>query len=88
MNKVMRKELDALLSLLGSIDLEHIGQTLTDLQQEEQDKFDNLSEGLQASDKGLAIEDAANNLQEAIDYLEEAQAALEEAVTAIEGAKE
>lgn len=37
---------------------------------EEQDKFDNLSEGLQQADSGQAIEAAAESLQEAADALE------------------
>ena len=86
MNKAVRKELSEVIGLLNGIDLEDIGQTLTDLQAEEQDKFDNLSEGLQASDKGLTLEQAADNLQCALDSLEEARAALDEVISYIEEA--
>ena len=37
-----------------------------EMRDEEQEKFDNLSEGLQASEKGQNIESAVNYLDEAI----------------------
>jgi len=88
MNKARRKELDEVIALIGGIDLNNIAQYLTDYQAEEQDKFDNLSEGLQASEQGQTIEAAADALQEALDAIEEATQLLDEATTQIEAAQE
>ena len=51
-------------------DLDHLQGELQMEADEEQDKFDNLSEGLQQADSGQAIEAAAGSLQEAADALE------------------
>lgn len=74
MNAITRKALNEHISTLGAIisDLENF-------QSEEQDKFDNLSEGLQQAESGQKIEAAANALQSAIDYAEEVKGAIEEA---------
>jgi len=87
-NKATRKELDAVIAMLNAIDVDGIEQILTDLQAEEQDKFDGLSEGLQAADRGLAIEEAANNLMSAIDGVADVRSAIEEAIQYIESAQE
>lgn len=88
MNKATRKELDEVIAMLNAIDVDGIEQILTDLQAEEQDKFDNLSEGLQAAERGLAIEEAANNLMSAIDSVADVRSAIEEAIGSIESAQE
>lgn len=76
MNNPTRKTIAKLLEQLADI-----RDTVDELQSEEQDKYDNLSEGIQASERGEAIQEAADNLEsavssleEAIDYLTEAQA--------------
>ena len=43
--------------------LEEIKGELEDLQSQESDKFDNLSEGLQSSEKGEALQEAWEQLQ-------------------------
>lgn len=46
-------------------DIEGIQSEIQELQSDEQDKFDNMPEGLQEGDRGQAIQAAADNLQEA-----------------------
>jgi hypothetical protein len=87
-NKATRKALDEVIGMLNAIDIDGIEQILTDIQAEEQDKFDNLSEGLQAADRGLAIEEAANSLMSAIDNVADVRSAIEEAIGSIESAQE
>ena len=50
--------------------LEDCISEIDDLESEEREKFDNLSEGLQASDRGFALEEAADNLSDAKSSLE------------------
>lgn len=75
MNKYNRMKIsewiDKLNDIKGEVDA---------MQEEESNKYDNLPEGLQDSEKGEAIyesvenlESAANSLEEAIDYLEDAK---------------
>jgi len=87
MNKAARKQLDEVIKLIDEIDLDNIEQQLTDIQYEEQEKFENLSEGLQASDQGQSIETAAAALQEAVEAVAEARLNLEEAKNQIEEAQ-
>ena len=47
---------------------------------EEQDGFDNLSEGLQCSERGVAMEEAASNLDSASDSIQDAIDNIEEAM--------
>lgn len=51
---------------------------IEEAQSEEQDKFDNMSDGLQQSDTGAAIEAAAEALQDAMTYLQSALSTLED----------
>ena len=65
MNKQQRKRLNEL--------IEHVEGIVTELDemaQEEQEKYDNMPEGLQESERGEALQDAADNLQQAHDDLE------------------
>lgn len=71
MNKENRKELEKAIALIE--DAKEIVEYIKD---EEQDKFDNLSEGLQQSEKGQmfeenvsALDDASSQLEEAIDNI-------------------
>jgi hypothetical protein len=73
MNNNDRKELSKAISLL-----EAAKEIIESLNDSEQEKFNNLSERLQRSDKGQAIEAASNSLEyclnsidEAIEYAEE-----------------
>ena len=82
MNKANRKELADALAKLSDVKaaLEAAHEVAERLAEDEQEKFDNLSEGLQASEKGQAYEEAANtlndiasDLQAALDGLESAE---------------
>ena len=96
-----REEIDAMIEALN----EKIGEyketfadaatMIEEIRDEEQEKFDNLSEGLQASEKGQALEaavssldtalDAANNAAEIEDFAFDFDA--DEIVTALDEAK-
>lgn len=67
MNAKDRKQLA---EIRGTLEQAHAD--LEQLQSAEQDKFDNMSEGLQQGERGQAIEQAANELQEAVDNLQQA----------------
>jgi chromosome segregation ATPase len=63
--------------------IEQIESALTDLKDEldgfadeEQEKFDNLSEGLQASERGQAFESNADTLKEVVSSLDDAISSL------------
>ncbi len=51
--------------------LEDIKDHLETMQEEEQDKFDNLPEGLQESERGEAMQEVADSLEEAVSSLED-----------------
>lgn len=70
MNKQRRKQIrEAILKI------EALVQNILN---EEQEAFDNMPEGLQASENGMISEEAQENLDAAIDALEEAIGYLEE----------
>lgn len=77
MNKDRRERAEKIRTLLEErkTGLIEIIQDLTDLQAEEQGAFDNMNEGLQASETGQRIEAAANALDavrgdvEEMDYI-------------------
>ena len=66
--------------MLGKvIDLMYEAQTLLeDVRDEEQEAFDNMPEGLQASSRGEAMEDAISTMDDIISNLEDAESELEE----------
>lgn len=65
MNKQQRKNLsDMLDEIAGYV------STLEEMAEEEQEKYDNMPEGLQDSERGQAIQEAADNLQQAADDLQ------------------
>ena len=67
MNKQDRKELERALELIeeSKLIVENIRDT-------EQEKFDNLSEGLQQTERGQKFEETASSLEDVISQLEEA----------------
>ncbi len=86
MNAATRKEIteifarvEGLVNLLSPItsELEDIISKLEDLQGIEQDKFDNMPEGLQQSEQGQKTEAAAAALDEAKSTLEQLKDALD-----------
>lgn len=85
MNAKVRKQVADLLNRLRTLqsEAESIGEELTSLSDEEQEKFNNLSEGLQATERGQALEEAAGKLQEAADAC--AGGEIQNAIDALEG---
>lgn len=59
--------------------LEGMHAALEELAGNEREKFDNMSEGLQASERGQAIEAAADELENAVNAIQEAIDALNNA---------
>lgn len=74
MNKARRKTIDEVLGKLHALEAD-----IEELQAEEQEAFDNLTEGLQATPNGQAMEEAADCLQQALDGLGDVIANLEQA---------
>lgn len=85
MNKDDRQKVSELQAKLEDLksQIGEIGQELSNMASEEQDKFDNLNEGLQASEQGQGFQNAAEALGEAASYAEEGNAG--EAISALEG---
>lgn len=75
MNKAQRITLATLQS-----QIEDIKATLEEMAGAERDKFDNLNEGLQASEKGQRFEAAADALDEAASATDEILSAIETAL--------
>ena len=67
MNANDRKELSEIIS-----QLEELKERAQNLADNEREKFDNLSEGLQASERGQAIELAADELENGTNAIEDA----------------
>jgi len=76
MNKNDRKQIDEWIDKL-----EEIKSGIEDMQENEQEKFDNLPEGIQDSERG-------ERMCNAIDYLEYAASAIEEATDNLNSAME
>ena len=74
MNNERRKVLRSIKS-----GLEELSQRLDGVMNEEQISFDNLTEGLQATERGMAMEEAIDNISSAIDCIDEAIEHIEEA---------
>lgn len=72
MNAADRKQLSAHLSKLEGLrsEVETIAEGVRSMADAEQEKFNNMSEGLQQGERGQAIEEAANNLSTIADALE------------------
>lgn len=76
MNKKQRELVAVKLAALVSLkeQIESIGEELSDIASEEQEKFDNMPENMQGGEKGEAMETAAANLFEAAQYCEDGDA--------------
>ena len=75
MNKNDRKELEKALTLLGE------AQEIIDaIKDGEQEKFDNLSEGLQQTEKGQKFEETVSTLEDAWSSIDEAIGSINEAM--------
>ena len=75
MNKVIRKRINEIMENLQSLrdEIEMIAD-------EEQEKFNNLPEGLQATERGEAFEGAIESLQSSMEEIDEAIEYLQEAI--------
>lgn len=80
MNKRDRTRVEAIVSELNGFagKVNDLAEELRTLADAEQEKFDNLPEGLQQSEMGQNIESAANALSEIADSSSEAGTALED----------
>lgn len=58
--------------------LSKVKSEIEDMQQDQQDKYDNMPEGLQDSEKGEALEEAANTLEEVSESVGSAIESLQE----------
>lgn len=100
MNKQRRNALNAIqdriTALQGALadftaDGESIAEDLETLRDEEQEAFDNLSEGLQAAERGQDMEEAVSRMTEALEQIQALidldESVLHEAFAAIEDAK-
>lgn len=75
MNKPRRKELNRALEMIAEA-----RAIIEAMQEEEQDAFDNMPEGLQVSELGEKIEENAGRLEEIASYLEEQENELEDII--------
>jgi hypothetical protein len=67
-------------------DFRDVAQALRDLGQEQQDKYDNMPDGLQQGNTGQMIEERAQNCESWADEIETAADELESELTDLEGA--
>lgn len=75
MNKPRRKELNRALELMAEA-----RAIIEAMQEEEQESFDNMPEGLQCSELGEKIEENASRLEEVASYIEEQESELEDII--------
>ena len=74
MNNFKRKRLNEAIELL-----EQAKVLIDEVKEEEQTSFDNLSEGLQQSEKGVKMEEAITLLEESVDSIDEILPKIQEA---------
>lgn len=74
MNNIRRKAIQEIMDKLEDLKCD-----IESLKDEEQEAFDNLPEGIQASERGEAMESAVYNLDEAYESIESVIESLEEA---------
>lgn len=73
MNKKGKKQIEEIIT-----GLEGYKSQIENLQNEEEEKFDNMPEGLQESERGEVMQDAIDNLSSAADGIEESIGCLQE----------
>lgn len=90
MNKHDRKQVDEWIEIVdeASKALSAVPEDLETLADEEQGKYDNMTEGLQESDSGQRILTAAEALSEAHSAVEEANEALDTALEKLQEAND
>lgn len=80
MNKQRREALKKVVGILETAYAE-----LDGLKEEEQEAFDNLSEGLQQSERGQQWENNVSQMQEALDNIESAKDSTQHAIDCCDG---
>ena len=73
MNNTRRRRISELKTQIdfANSTLKEVSKKLSSILNEEQDAFDNMSEGLQSSYRGMCSEDAIDSMEEASDKLDE-----------------
>jgi AmiR/NasT family two-component response regulator len=71
MNKHRREQLGEVSDILNSLKdkFERAKEILEQVASDEQEAFDNLTDGLQAADRGQRMEEVAQNLQSIVDEM-------------------
>lgn len=89
MNNTQRTHLDGSIDELKSIKqkVEKIKSSISEMYEEEEGKFENLSEGLQVSEVGVNLENSMDNLMYAEDALIGLTDSIEDSIDAINDAK-
>lgn len=72
MNNKTRKQISEIFTAISDLRCE-----LDEIMEEERSKFDNLTEGLQASEMGQRMEESADELDDAISSIDDALSTLE-----------
>ena len=82
MNNTRRRRISELKTQIdfANSTLKEVSKKLSSILNEEQDAFDNMSEGLQSSYRGMCSEDAIDNMEEASEKLDEAIELLDDIV--------
>ena len=73
MNRQRRKELARAMELIGEA-----RSIIENCCEEEQDAFDNMPEGIQASERGEQMEEYISTMEDVISNIEDAESGLEE----------
>lgn len=75
MNKQGKKQIEKWIDTLTNMK-----EDIESMQEEEQDKFDNLPEGIQESERCEAIQESADNLENAASSIDDAISELQEII--------
>lgn len=88
MNAATRKTIKKMISDLEGLrgHIEDLSSQIEDLANEEREKFDNLTEGLQQAESGQAIEQAADNLDSAFSAAESLDNEFDSLISSLEEA--
>jgi len=88
MNKQQREDLAKIHKRLDDVktELDQLKGLIETEQEAEQEKFDNIPEGLQQGEKGQKIEEGASELQTAVDGLDNIINELDDVLTAVDNA--
>lgn len=90
MNKQTRRMIDQHMEVLSqfSEDAEAIREAIGDMNDHEQEKLDNMPEGLRESERGEQMANSISQLEEALSNLEEISSLIDTTIENLEAAKE